>query len=319
MISSLGLGTYLGAMNAATDAGYTGSVLAAIEGGINFLDTSLNYRHQRSERNIGAALTRAFTGGCQRDEIVVATKAGYLVPDALPAGPLSAADIVGGMHSMAPVFLEDQLERSRVNLGLETIDIFYLHNPETQLSHVAAETFYQRARKAFEKLEELAAAGRIGSYGTATWSGYRQNGAPDGLSLVRLAGLAERVAGSGHHFRFIQLPFNLAMTEAYGQRAETLNGERMSVLDAAARLGISVVASASLLQARLAKELPETLAGAMAGPSSDATRAIQFARSAPGIAAALVGMSNPAHVRGNLEVAGYPPVPADRFASLFGG
>jgi aryl-alcohol dehydrogenase-like predicted oxidoreductase len=317
-VSSLGLGTYLGPMDAATDEGYTNAVLAALEGGVNFLDTSLNYRHQRSERNIGGALARAFAGGYARDEIIVATKAGYLTPDAVPSGALTQGDVVGGMHSMAPAFLEDQLERSRSNLGLETIDIFYLHNPETQLSHVAPDVFHHRIAQAFEKLEELAAAGRIRSYGTATWNGYRQNGSKDGLSLVRLAAAAEKIAGGGHHFRFIQLPFNLAMTEAYGQRAETLDGERMSVLDAAARLSISAVASASLLQARLAKGLPETLAGAMPGPSSDATRAIQFARSAPGIGVALVGMSKPAHVRANLEVAGFPPVPAGRFASLFG-
>ena len=68
----------------------------------------------------------------QRDEIVVSTKAGFLTPGAVPEF-LKPEDVVGGMHSMAPDFLADQIDRSRANLGVDTIDVFYLHNPETQL------------------------------------------------------------------------------------------------------------------------------------------------------------------------------------------
>lgn len=313
-VSSLGLGTYLGQMTDAADAGYTGAVLAAIDGGINFLDTSLNYRHQLSERAIGAALRQT---SAAREELVVCTKAGYLVPDAVPLGVLRATDLVGNMHSMAPLFLEDQLERSRRNLDLDTIDVFYLHNPETQLRYAAPDDFYERMRTAFACCEELAAKGRIGFYGTATWDGYRRNGLPDGLSLARLAEIAEDLAGAAHRFRFIQLPFNLGMTEAYGQRAEQIGGERVSVLEAAGRLGITVIASASLLQARLAQGLPEGLHAAMPGLHSDAGRAIQFTRSAPGICVALVGMGQEPHVRDNLQVAAVPPLTAARFGALF--
>src|ERR1700740_434461 len=94
--SSVGIGTYLGAVDEATDRAYTDALVAAAENGINFFDTAINYRHQRSERCIGAALQRL-----QRDEIVVCTKAGFLTPNAVPAG-LRQEDVVGGMHSMAP-------------------------------------------------------------------------------------------------------------------------------------------------------------------------------------------------------------------------
>ena len=81
IVSSLGIGTYLGALDEKTDQGYTASTIAAVENGINFIDAAINYRFQRSERNIGAALQELMTRGFLRDELVLCTKAGYLTPD----------------------------------------------------------------------------------------------------------------------------------------------------------------------------------------------------------------------------------------------
>src|SRR5437762_3520990 len=136
-VSSLGLGTYLGGLDERVDDAYASAVATAVCGGINFLDSAINYRHQRSERSIGAALASLFASGeFKRDEIVVCTKAGFLTPGAVNAATLRDGDVVGGMHSMAPDFLDDQIDRSRANLGLDTLDVFYLHNPETQLGHI---------------------------------------------------------------------------------------------------------------------------------------------------------------------------------------
>ncbi len=110
----------------------------------------------------------------------------------------------------------DQLDRSRRNLGLDTLDIYYLHNPETQLGEVDRALFLRRIRETFVWLERAVAEEKIRHYGTATWNGYRQpSGAQDYLSLSELAAVAREVAGDRHHFRVIQLPFNLAMTEAF--------------------------------------------------------------------------------------------------------
>src|ERR1700736_1258420 len=251
-VSSIGLGSYLGEIDEATDRGYRESVVEAMRGGVNFLDTSLNYRHQRSELSIGAALGDLLRRGeLRRDEFVVSTKAGFLTPNALPRVALRPEDLAGNMHSMAPAFLADQLGRSRENLGLETIDVFYIHNPETQLSFVDPGEFYRRIRVAFSYLEQAVKQGLIRYYGTATWDGYRRRpGAPDGLSLEEMASIALDTGGVSHHFRYIQLPFNLAMPEALAQSSRA-----GTVLEQAARLDITVVASASLLQARLARDL----------------------------------------------------------------
>jgi aryl-alcohol dehydrogenase-like predicted oxidoreductase len=89
------------------------------------------------------------------------------------------------------------------------------------------------------------------------------------------------------------------------------------VLDLAAHSGIAVVASATLLQARLARDLPEGLAEKFPGLATDAQRAIQFTRSTPGILAALVGMSRAAHVAENLAVASVPPLTENAYRDLY--
>ena len=90
-LSSIGLGTYLGEPDDAADADYIESIVLAVRSGINVLDTAINYRHQRSERNIGAALKQlAGAGEVKRDELLICTKAGYLSFDGnLPADPSS--------------------------------------------------------------------------------------------------------------------------------------------------------------------------------------------------------------------------------------
>jgi len=220
--------------------------------------------------------------------------------------PLDAAEVVGGMHSMSPEFLADQIDRSRANLGIDTIDVFYLHNPETQLGFRTPEEFEARIRVAFRKLEHLADEGVIRWYGTATWDGFRKGA----LSLPRLAEIATEEGGLEHHFRFIQLPFNLAMVEAFVGKPE-------SVLEAADRLGIIAVASATLLQGQVLAQMPAAVRSLLPGLSTDAQRAIQFTRSTPGISVALVGMGCREHVEENMGLAGVAPLAGEEYLKLY--
>ena len=89
-------------------------------------------------------------------------------------GVFAARDVVADSHCLTPRFLSEQLDRSRANLGVETIDVYYVHNPETQLTAVDRPTFLGRMRAAFQLLEAAVGEGKIRSYGTATWNGYRQ-------------------------------------------------------------------------------------------------------------------------------------------------
>jgi len=321
LVSSLGIGTYLGDTDPKTDAAYTAAVEAAVRRGINVIDTAINYRHQRSELSIGAALRAlAGAGAAARDELVICTKAGFLTPGAIPQEQLHDGDVAGGMHCMTPAFLGDQIERSRRNLGIECIDVFYVHNPESQLRYVDRATFERRLRDAFAELERRVAQGHIRWYGTATWNAYRQKpGSPEALSLPRILEIAREAGGEDHHFRFVQLPVNLAMLEAFTLEHAIDRGGGVSFLEVAVRAGLAVVASASLLQARFSGGLPESFRAKFDGASSDAQAAIQFTRSMPGVTTALVGMSSTAHVEENSGVAGFAPMQLERFLGLFRG
>jgi aryl-alcohol dehydrogenase-like predicted oxidoreductase len=219
---------------------------------------------------------------------------------------------------MTPRYLADQLDRSRANLGVATVDVYYLHNPETQLSEVDRPTFSRRLRAAFEFLEGAVAEGKVRLYGTATWNGYRQPpGAPDLLSLAEVAGIAAEVGGAAHHFRVLQLPYNLAMTEAFTRANQPVGEEVVSLLEAARRLDIYVMTSASIYQGQLARNLPPVVAEFLPGLQTDAQRALQFVRSTPGVGTALVGMKRLEHVEENARVAAVPPLAREDFRRLF--
>ena len=329
-LSSIGLGTYLGKENDATDRGYEASIARALESAVNVFDSAINYRGQRSERAIGRALASAFeSGAAGRDEVFVSTKGGYLPHDStdprdpkryiletfVTPGVAPRSEIAAGGHCMAPGYLEDQIARSRRNLGLETIDLYYLHNVESQRTAVGPKVFRERLSRAAETLEEAAADGRIGRWGIATWDGLRVPPEhPEHLSLADVSAVAREVAGDGHHFAAVQLPVNLAMAQALAYPSQVGSGGRAPALIAAEEARLAAFGSASLLQGRLSADLPEEVAAAFAGATTDAQRALQFSRSAPGMTTALVGVSNPEHAGENFALAQVSP--ADRAGVL---
>jgi aryl-alcohol dehydrogenase-like predicted oxidoreductase len=287
VLSSIGIGTYLGNADATTDESYTRSIVRAVQLGVNVIDSAANYRFQRSERSIGKALQQLATEhGIAREELVICTKGGYLPFDGAPPrnvreyvnetfvkpGIASFDDIVAGSHCMTPAYLQSQLDQSLRNMGLECVDVYYIHNPESQLQYVSEQEFYYRLKLAFERLEENRRQGKLAHYGVATWNGFRTPPNSGGHhSLARMVELAREVGGEQHGFHFIQLPFNVAMPEG------------MNVIEEAEQLGVTVVTSASLLQGRIP---PQT--------------AIEFARSISGITTMLIGMSRVEHVEENL-------------------
>ncbi|MGN6731829.1 MAG: aldo/keto reductase [Candidatus Binatia bacterium] len=331
-VSSIGVGTYLGNYDEATDAQYHQAVVGAVESGRNVIDTAINYRCQRSERSIGTALKELARKGYGRDELVIATKGGFLPFDNMPpsdpknyiiktfveSGVATAADIVGGYHCMTPRYLLNQLESSLSNLDLECVDIYYVHNPESQLGKISAEEFDLRLVNAFQALEEAVARGKLRLYGTATWNAYRNPPeAKDYLSLAHVVSLAEKAGGKDHHFRIVQLPLNLGMTEALSNANQQVDGKSVTLLEAAQHLGVTVMCSASVLQGQLTRNLPDVIRDTFAGLETDGQRALQFVRSTPGVTTALVGMKQLNHVEENLKTARIPPAPWEQYSKLF--
>ncbi len=327
-LSSLGLGTYIGPPDGPTDLAVEQAVMICLTSGrINVIDTAINYRHQRAERSVGRALARVVAAGdVDRSAVFLASKNGYLAPDAeskippsrwvqselIDPGILDPADIVDGCHAMSPSYLTDQFERTRSNLGVETVDLLYLHNAaDAQLPVVGRPTFLDRLEEAFRLYEGLRARGQLGHYGLATWDCLRQPPAsPEYLDLESAVRIARKVGGEDHGFRFVQFPFSLAMPEAAQIRNQPAGGERRTLFEAAVRLGLGCFTSVPLVQGQLARSGPKR-AGLTA-----AQTAIQFARSVPGTIAPLIGQKRVEHLSENLELAGRAPWTEEEFESV---
>jgi aryl-alcohol dehydrogenase-like predicted oxidoreductase len=318
-VSSMGLGTYLGPPDGPTDLAVEQAVgLCLASGRINVLDTAINYRYQRAERSVGRALGRALSeGSIARSEVFVATKNGYLAPDGeadvgpqpwverelIRPGVLRPSDIVDGSHAMSASFLADQFSRSRKNLGLEAIDLMYLHNAaDAQLPVLGHDEFFARLEPAFALYEAYRGRGELGAYGLATWDCLRAPRKEAGhLELEEVVRLAEKVGGPDHGFRYVQFPFNLAMPEAARLRTQSVGEERLVLFEAVRKLGLGAFTSVPLFQGQLARD------GPVAEPLTAAQTAIQFARSAPGNLGPLIGQKTPEHLAENLKLAEEPP------------
>lgn len=230
--SFLGYGTYLGDPSTAHDKLYYDAIVAGVtSGGVNVIDTAINYRYMKSERTVGAAIKHLTQElGYGRDELILCSKGGYVSEDAdrmgLPAkrlaelvssGKVDQSEIVADTHCMNPAFLEYQLNQSLQNMQIDTLDIYYIHNSaESQLALLGDEKYYKRLEKTFEFMEEQVALGKIKYYGMATYNCFRSPPEEDGIhvSIRTCHEIAKRVGGENHHFKFLQIPVNIICFEA---------------------------------------------------------------------------------------------------------
>ena len=328
-LSNVGIGTYLGEANEKTDILVKNAVKQSVLSGINVIDTAINYRAQKAERSVGKAISELIDEGkILRDQIFISSKNGYVTNDAdvkqdfweyvkneyVQKGVVNEGDITSGYHCMTTAYLDDQLNRSLKNLGLDCIDLMYLHNAvEGQIKDVSNEKFLQNLKDVFALYEEKRKEGKIKFYGMATWECFRVSSDNlQYLSLQDTVEMAKKVGGENHGFRFIQLPFNMYYDQVLLAKNQTLDGNIVSALEAAIALNIGVFTSVPLMQGRLLSPgaMPEF------NDLKPSIRALQFIRSTPGVLAPLVGQKSPQHVSENLEIMKIPPMPEDEFLAL---
>jgi len=134
--------------------------------------------------------------------------------------------------------------------------------------------------------------------------------------ISRARSAAETAGNTATHLRAIQLPFNVVMADAFTVEAHDSPDGRQSALWFAKEAGLDVFTSASIAQGELADGLPDDIAARLDGDTT-VQRAINFARSAPGVTCSLVGASSAAHVEENLAAGSYDPLGADAFDAVF--
>ena len=328
-LSNVGVGTYLGNTDLETDTKQKNAIKQSILQGVNVIDTAINYRAQKSERTVGKAISELIDETkIKRDEIFISTKNGYVTNDADiqedfmtyvmrelgKTGVVKEGDISSQYNCMTVSFLEDQLARSQKNLGLDCIDLMYLHNAVEGQPQMARDEFIAQLKNVFEFFEKQRKEQNIRFYGLATWECFRVSSENSNfLSLTQVIDLAKQVGGSTHGFRFIQLPYNLQFDQAYMQTNQSIDSNEMSILQSAKQSDIGVFTSVPLMQGKLLEWIrnkPEFT------HQSPAVNALQFIRSTPGVLAPLVGQKSDLHVKENLQVLEIPPFSEEEFNIL---
>jgi len=327
-LSNVGIGTYLGNPDIETDYIVQNAVKKSILGGINVIDSAINYRAQKAERSVGNAISQLIDNNdISREEIFVSTKNGYVTNDGDikedlmqyvmreygKTGIVKEGDISPGYHCMTVPYLNDQLERSLKNLGLDCVDLMYLHNSVEGQTHLPREQFLKNLKDVFDLYEKKRKEGKIRFYGMATWECFRvtqEN--PLFLQLAEVMDLAVQAGGKEHGFRFIQLPFNLMLDQAYMTKNHNVGGKTVSVLEAAQEFNLGVFTSVPIMQGKLlaTNAIPEL------ENFSTSVRLLQFVRSTPGITAPLIGHKSESHVKENMDVMKIPPLSELEFNDL---
>ena len=266
-VSRLGFGTY---RVDTKDPEHRQAFKQALAAGCNLIDTSTNYMDGDSERLVGSVLAELVKAGqLAREQVVVVSKIGYVqsqnlkLAEAREKSGRPYPDMVkygdGIWHCLHPEFLADQLALSLDRLGLATLDVCLLHNPEYFLSEAAhrkerdlvalREAFYDRLQRAFVYFETQVAAGRLQYYGVSSNTVTSPADHPEATSLSRMLDAAWAAAReahqSKHHFRWLQCPMNLFESGAL-LTENTSAGGGQTVLDLARQEGVAVLVNRPL-------------------------------------------------------------------------
>jgi aryl-alcohol dehydrogenase-like predicted oxidoreductase len=266
---------------------------AAVDAGVTFLDTADVYGDGRSEQLIGR-----FLAAGPGHRVTVATKMGRRVPQEPSAYTLDN--------------FRAWTDRSRANLGTETLDLVQLHCPPTPVYSSDA---------VFDALDTLVQEKRVAAYGVSVET------SAEALAAIARPGVAS-----------VQIVLNAL-------RLKPLE----AVLPAAAAAGVGIIArvplASGLLSGRYderttfpaddhrtynrhgeAFDVGETFSGVDYATGLEAVRrlrplvpegwtmtqfALRWILDQAGVTVVIPGARNPGQARGNAAAADLPPLPAD--------
>ncbi|WP_405071697.1 aldo/keto reductase [Kribbella sp. NBC_01510] len=269
---------------------------SAVEGGVTFIDTADVYGDGRSERLVGQVLK-------EYDSLTVATKMGRRVEQ------------VPSNYTLAN--FRAWIDRSRANLGVDTIDLVQLHCPPTPVYSTDA---------VFDALDTLVDEGRIASYGVSVET------CAEALTAIARPNVAS-----------VQIILNAFRLKPLDE-----------VLPAAQKAGVGIIARVPLASGLLsgkydestvfgaddhrtynrhgeAFDVGETFSGVDFTTGLEAVRrllpavpagatmpqfALRWILDQPGVTVVIPGARNPSQVAGNVAAAALPPLTPDQLAAV---
>jgi aryl-alcohol dehydrogenase-like predicted oxidoreductase len=304
----IGMGTHLGDFSDLDSKKYIQTLLYGIENGINFIDTAINYRGMRSEKDVGKTLYEAINVKkiVKREELIISTKCGLILGDITeglrPSAYLDqilkplgiqedAFSVVNDWdrHTLMPAFYEYAISKSKENLGIETIDIHYIHIPEISRYALGEEQFYNQLRKLFYFYETQVAKNNVRFYGLASEVSFLYDDTSRWyISLEKVCKIAEEVAGKAHHLKFIQLQYNYIERTAATKKYQKISSRQVTALESAHELGINVIVNMPLNMGNIPKDV-------------SVDEMLHFVTDNPHILSTMVGSKNLEHLASNLK------------------
>ena len=263
-ISKIGLGTHLGSFSDEDSRQYTDAIIFAVKKGITMIDTAINYRGMRSEKDVGNAVAALISSGVvKREDIFIASKAGLLFGDITSGrNPMKClhevlepkgiqlndfCEFEGLYQTLNPDFFEIALQISLQNLGVATIDVHYIHIPEITCAKLTKTEFYERIAKLFAWYEDKVKEGKIRFYGLALEALAME---PEEekwyIDIERVNQIAREISNENSHFKYIQIPYNIQYPYAASVQNQSYSGEKCSLFEAAHRMGLKVIGSMPL-------------------------------------------------------------------------
>ncbi|MFE9773676.1 aldo/keto reductase [Streptomyces sp. NPDC005931] len=285
-ISSLALGAMnFGRIGRTTQEEATAIVDAALEGGINLIDTADMYGAGESEEMVGKAIAG------RRDDIVLATKA------SMPMG--EERNHRGTSRRWLVTALDDSLRR----LGVDHVDLYQIHRWDPNTSD----------EETLSALTDLQRAGKIRSFGSSTFPAHRIVQAQWAAREHHLG----RYVTEQPSYSILQRGIEshvLPVTEEYGLGVLVWSPLASGWLSGAVRAGRDITTSrSSFMPERFDTSLPfnrarldavERLAGiADAAGLTMIQLALGFVTAHPAVTSALIGPRTPDHLTAQLAAA----------------
>ncbi|MFF0207369.1 MULTISPECIES: aldo/keto reductase [Streptomyces] len=285
-VSTLALGAMnFGAIGRTTQEEATAIVDAALEAGINVIDTADMYGDGESEEIVGKAIAG------RRDDIVLATKA------TMPIG--DERNHRGSSRRWIYTALDNSLRR----LGVDHVDLYQMHRWDPTTSD----------EETLSALTDLQRAGKIRSFGSSTFPAYRIVQAQWAAREHRLGRYVTEQPSYSMLQRGIEAHV-LPVTEEYGMGVLAWSPLASGWLSGAVRKGRDVTTHRSaILPERFDPSLPHNQARydaveRLAGVADEAgltliQLALGFVNAHPAVTAALIGPRTVEHLRSQLAAA----------------
>lgn len=257
----IALGTHIGDFSEEDSQKYIQAIIHAIQNGIYTIDGAINYRGMRSELDEGVSIhTLIRSGTIQRRDLFITSKAGLLfgdiqagmnpqkyLSDVLEPNGIKKEDFIkykSLYQTLNPKFYEIALNKSLENLGLEYLDVHYMHIPEISRLQLTLDEFYDKMDALLKWYEEKVTEGKIRYYGLAlefmVGEPYETKWH---FEIEEIKKMADQIANGKSHLRYVLFEYNMLCDSGKTVANQTVSGTQYSLIEACHKLEIETVAS----------------------------------------------------------------------------